>query len=67
MCEIRTSEDFCNRYDEISEFCHNRDEPIYISRDAKVDMVVMSIALYEKLSGKIVSLDKPCAKNEADL
>ncbi len=61
MKAIRTSEDFCNNYSEISEFCHATAEPVYITRGGRVDLVAISIAVYEKLSSKVVSVDEPCS------
>lgn len=32
---------------EISEMCHNSDEPIYITKNGYGDMVIMSMGVYE--------------------
>jgi PHD/YefM family antitoxin component YafN of YafNO toxin-antitoxin module len=34
---------------EISDTCHKLDEPVFITRDGRGDMVVMSIETYERL------------------
>ena len=33
---------------QISETCHNSEEPIYITKNGYADMVIMSIEAYEK-------------------
>ena len=33
---------------EISEICHNSDEPIFVTKNGYGDMVIMSIETYEK-------------------
>lgn len=51
MPTIRPSADLRNRYNEISEFCHTRSEPVFITKNGKGDLAVMSIDLYERLCG----------------
>lgn len=52
MPTIRPSSDLRNKYNEISEFCHKYDEPVYITKNGQGDLAVMSIETYEKLVGK---------------
>ena len=52
MPAIRPSSDLRNKYNEISEFCHKYNEPVYITKNGHGDLVVMSIETYEKLVGK---------------
>lgn len=52
MPEIRPSSDLRNNYNEISAFCHDNREPVYITKNGKGDLAVMSIDTYEKLVGK---------------
>ena len=52
MPTIRPSADLRNNYNEISEFCHQYSEPVYITKNGKGDLAVMSIEAYEKLCGK---------------
>ena len=52
MPSIRPSSDLRNKYVEISQFCHEYNEPVYIAKNGKVDLAVMSIETYEKLVGK---------------
>ncbi len=52
MPNIRPSSDLRNKYVEISEWCHDYMEPIYITKNGQGDLVVMSIEAYEGLVGK---------------
>lgn len=52
MPEIRPSSDLRNKYNEISDFCHEHSEPVYITKNGKCDLAVMSIETYERLVGK---------------
>lgn len=50
MPVIRPVSDLRNNFNEISELCHAENEPVFITRQGKEDMVVMSHAYYEKLN-----------------
>lgn len=52
MPTIRSSADLRNSYNEISIFCHNYSEPVFITKNGKGDLAVMSIEAYENLVGK---------------
>ena len=52
MPAIRPSSDLRNKYNEISEFCHTYNEPVFITKNGAGDLVVMSNAEYERLCGK---------------
>ncbi len=52
MAVIRPSSDLHNRYGEISEFCNQHQEPMFITMNGTGDLVVMSNAEHERLSGK---------------
>lgn len=52
MPTIRPSSDLRNKYNEISKFCRKYSEPVYITKNGKGDLVVMSIETYERLVGK---------------
>lgn len=52
MANIRPSSDLRNKYVEISEWCHEYKDPIYITKNGQGDLVVMSIEAYEGLVGK---------------
>jgi len=53
MPAIRKSADLRNNYSEISEFCHNYREPIFITKNGQGDLAVMGIESYEEMNGKI--------------
>lgn len=46
---IRPISDLRNRAIEISEICHREDQPVFITRNGKGDLVVMSLAHYERM------------------
>jgi len=46
---IRPISDLRNRANEISELCHLENEPVFITKKGKGDLVVMSQAHYERL------------------
>jgi len=52
MPTIRPSADLRNNYNEISNFCNAYKEPIFITKNGKGDLVVLSIEAYEKICGK---------------
>ena len=52
MPTIRPSSDLRNSYNEISDFCHKHNEPVYITKNGTGDLAVMSIETYEQLVGK---------------
>ena len=47
MPHIRSSADLRNNYNEISTFCHDRAEPVFITKNGRGDLAVMSIETYE--------------------
>ena len=49
MPKIRSSADLRNNYNEISTFCHEYNEPVFITKNGKGDLAVMSIEAYEQL------------------
>ena len=53
MPTIRPSADLRNKYNEISDFCHEYTEPVFITKNGKGDLAVMSMETYELLSGKL--------------
>ena len=50
---IRPISDLRNRSTEISELCHAEDQPVFITKKGKGDLVVMSQAHYERLQSLI--------------
>lgn len=53
MPNIKSSTDLRNNYNEISKFCHESREPIFITKNGQGDLAVMSIETYEMLNGKL--------------
>lgn len=53
MPKIRSSTDLRNNYGEISAYCNEQREPVFITKNGQGDLAVMSIELYEMLSGKL--------------
>ena len=52
MPTIRPSAYLRNNYNEVSEFCHSRNEPMFITKNGHGDLAVMSIDTYEKFCGR---------------
>lgn len=50
MPAIRSSADLRNNYNEVSTFCHNYPESVFITKNGKGDLAVMSIETYEELT-----------------
>ena len=53
MPHIRSSSDLRNNYNEVSELCHLSQEPIVISINGKAVLAMMSIEVYEQITGKL--------------
>ncbi|MCX5808178.1 MAG: type II toxin-antitoxin system prevent-host-death family antitoxin [Proteobacteria bacterium] len=45
---IRPISDLRNNFNMISEICHKEGEPVFITKNGQGDLVVMSLAMYEK-------------------
>ena len=52
MPTSRSSADLRNSYNEISSFCHQYGEPVFITKNGKGDLAVLSIEAYEQLLGR---------------
>ena len=50
---IRPTSDLRNNFNQISEICHKEGEPVFITKNGQGDLVVMSLALYEKLQAQV--------------
>lgn len=48
MPTIRPVSDLRNSFTEISDLCHKEGEPVFLTKNGRGDMVVMSIAQFEK-------------------
>ncbi len=53
MPNIRPISDLRNHADRISELCHKYGEPVFITKNGKEDLVVMSQAAYERQQAKL--------------
>ena len=53
MPRIQSSTDLRNNYNEISSFCRESREPVFITKNGQGDLVVMSTETFELLSGKL--------------
>ena len=53
MPTIRASADLRNKYSDISEYCHETNEPVFITKNGQGDLAVMSIDLYDQMLSKI--------------
>lgn len=47
MPSIRPSSDLRNSYNEIFEFCHKYKLPVYITKNGRGDLVVLSVEAFE--------------------
>ena len=52
MPNIRSSADLRNNYNDISSYCHAYNEPVFITKNGKGDLAVMSIEAYEELTSR---------------
>ena len=52
MPTIKPSAYLRNNYNEVSEICHSKMAPVFITKNGHGDLVVMSIEAYEKLCGR---------------
>ena len=52
MPTIKSSADLRNNYNELSTHCHTYTEPVFITKNGKGDLAVMSIEAYEELTSR---------------
>lgn len=52
MPNIRPSSDLRNKYNEISDYCHKTNNPVFLTKNGSGDLVVMSIERYELLTAR---------------
>lgn len=64
MPQIRPITDLRNT-NEISDICHSRNEPIFITKNGYGDLVVMSIETYEKMM-ETSAMDAAISEAEAE-
>jgi len=65
MPEIRPISDLRNT-NEISEMCHSKNEPVFITKNGYGDLVVMSMDTYER-GQAMIELYKKLGEAEANL
>ncbi len=53
MSVIKPISDLRNRANEISRLCHKEDRPVFITRNGRSDLVVMSQAHYDRLQAQL--------------
>jgi PHD/YefM family antitoxin component YafN of YafNO toxin-antitoxin module len=53
MPKIKSSTDLRNNYNDISTYCHESRETVFITKNGQGDLAVMSIETYEALNGKL--------------
>lgn len=66
MPVIKPISDLRNRAKELSRLCHDSGEPIFITRNGEGDMVLMSLAAYERLQARL-ELYRMLDEAEADV
>ena len=50
---IKSSADLRNNYNYVSQLCHENREAVFITKNGKGDLAVMSIEQYENMMGRI--------------
>jgi prevent-host-death family protein len=63
---IKPITDLRNKARELSRLCHESGEPIYITKNGEGDMVLMSLATYERLQARL-ELYRQLDEAEADV
>lgn len=49
MLNIKSSTDLRNNYSEISKICHETEEPMFITKNGRGDLAIMSIDSFNKM------------------
>jgi prevent-host-death family protein len=65
MPKIRPISDLRNNFNQISEICHQDQEPVFITKNGEGNLVVMSMALYERQQA-LIKLYEKLAEAEAE-
>lgn len=58
MPAIKSSAELRNNYNAVSQQAHEYQEPIFITKNGKGDVAVLSIEYYEKLRGRLDLYEK---------
>lgn len=66
MPHIRSSADLRNNYNEISTFCHEHAEPVFITKNGRGDLAVMSIETYDSMM-ETAAIDAAILRAEQEL
>jgi prevent-host-death family protein len=66
MATIRPISDLRNKTHEISRICHETGQPVYITKNGEGDLVVMSLAAYEREQSRL-ELYRALDEAEADV
>ena len=53
VARIRPISDLRNKARDLSRLCHESGEPVYITKNGQGDMVLMSLAAYERLQARL--------------
>jgi len=62
---IKPISDLRNNFNEISELCHKDNEPVFITKNGKGDLVVLSITAYERQEALLELYQKLSVAEEA--
>ena len=65
MPVIKPISDLRNKARELSKICHDSGEPVFITKNGEGDLVLMSIASYERLQRRL-ELYRMLDESEAD-
>ncbi len=58
MPTIRPISDLRNHAEEISRICHEQGEPVFVTKNGKGDLVVLSQAAYERIQVRLEVYEK---------
>ncbi len=53
MPTIKSSTDLRNNYNDISTLCHTYNEPVFITKNGRGDLAVMSVESYEQMNARL--------------
>lgn len=58
--KIKPSTYIRNEYGELSSYCRETAEPVYITKNGEGDLVVMGIDAYDQMRSKLKDLEERC-------
>ncbi|GHU66852.1 hypothetical protein FACS1894184_05650 [Clostridia bacterium] len=53
MPSIKSSTDLLNNFNGIADLCHTTHEPVFITLEGRGNLALMSIDVYEEISGRL--------------